>query len=153
MSTGFCYDGVVMAHQPIGLVLTRTSRTVSRAFDERLAAAGGSLPLWLILLALKTQTVRSQSDLADAVGIRGATLSHHLGGMEAAGLVTRRRDPASRRTSLVEMTDAGTRLFLRLREASVAHDKRLRAGLSDEEVAYLATLLDTLAFNATNAST
>ena len=149
MSTGFCYDGVVMAHQPIGLVLTRTSRTVSRAFDERLAAAGGSLPLWLILLALKTQTVRSQSDLADAVGIRGATLSHHLDGMEAAGLVTRRRDPASRRTSLVELTDAGTQLFLRLREAAVAHDTRLRAGLSDEDVARLAALLDTLATNVT----
>ena len=119
-----------MTHQPIGLVLTRTSRAVSRAFDERLAAAGGSLPIWLILLALKTRATRSQSELADAVGIR-------------------RRDPASRRTSLVEMTDSGTRLFLRLREAAVAHDTRLRAGLSDEEVARLAVLLDTLATNVT----
>lgn len=149
MSTDPWYDAAVMQHQPIGLVLTRTSRTVSRAFDERLAAAGGSLPIWLILLACKTHTTRSQSELAEAVGIRGATLSHHLDGMEAAGLVTRRRDPASRRTSLVELTEAGTQLFLRLREAAVAHDRRLRAGLSDEEVARLATLLDTLATNAT----
>jgi DNA-binding MarR family transcriptional regulator len=88
-------------------------------------------------------------ELADAVGIRRATLSHHQDGMEAAGQVTRRRDPASRRISLVEMTEEGTRLFLRLREAAVAHDQRLRAGLSDEEVARLATLLDTLAANAT----
>jgi MarR family transcriptional regulator, transcriptional regulator for hemolysin len=138
---------VTPAHPPIGLVLTRSSRAVSRAFDERLAAAGGSLPAWLILLALKTRPVRSQSELAEAVGIRGATLSHHLDGMEAAGLVTRRRDPASRRTSLVEMTDAGTELFLRLREAAVAHDARLRAGLSDTDVAQLATLLDRLAAN------
>jgi MarR family transcriptional regulator for hemolysin len=137
----------VTAHPPIGLVLTRASRTVSRAFDERLAEAGGSLPVWLVLLALKTRSVRSQSELAEAVGIRGATLSHHLDGMEAAGLVTRRRDPASRRTSLVELTDAGTELFGRLREAAVAHDQRLRAGLSDEDVARLATLLDRLASN------
>jgi MarR family transcriptional regulator, transcriptional regulator for hemolysin len=136
-----------MQHQPIGLVLTRTSRAVSRAFDERLATAGGSLPIWLILLALKTRATRSQSELAEAVGIRGATLSHHLDGMEAAGLVTRRRDPASRRTSLVEMTDAGTRLFLRLREAAVAHDTQLRTGLSGQEVAQLAALLDRLAAN------
>src|SRR4051812_45981242 len=147
MSTGSWYDGVVMPHQPIGLVLTRTSRTVSRAFDERLAAAGGWLPIWLILLALKTRAVRSQSELADAVGIRGATLSHHLNGMEAAGLVTRRRDPASRRTSVVEVTDAGTELFLRLRGAAVAHDARLRDGLSEAEVAQLAALLDRLAAN------
>jgi MarR family transcriptional regulator for hemolysin len=137
----------VTPHPPIGLVLTRSSRAVSRAFDERLAAAGGSLPVWLVLLALKTRPVRSQSQLAEVVGIRGATLSHHLDGMEAAGLVTRRRDPASRRTSLVELTDAGTELFGRLREAAVEHDRRLRAGLSDEDVAHLATLLERLATN------
>jgi MarR family transcriptional regulator for hemolysin len=137
----------VTPHPPIGLVLTRSSRAVSRAFDERLAEAGGSLPVWLVLLALKTRPVRSPSELAEAVGIRGATLSHHLDGMEAAGLVTRRRDPASRRTSLVELTDAGTELFGRLREAAVEHDRRLRAGLSDEDVAHLATLLERLATN------
>jgi MarR family transcriptional regulator, transcriptional regulator for hemolysin len=137
----------VTPQPPLGLVLTRASRAVSRAFDRRLAEAGGSVPVWLILLALKTRSTRSQNELAKAVGIRGATLSHHLDGMESAGLVTRRRDPASRRTSLVELTDAGTRLFLRLREAAVAHDRRLRAGLSDEEVAQLAALLDRLAAN------
>src|SRR3954454_4685953 len=113
MSTNCGYDRAVMHQQPIGLVLTRTSRAVSRAFDERLAAAGGSLPIWLILLALKKRAVRNQSELADAVGTRGPTLSHHLNGWEAPGLVPRRRDPASRRTSLVEMTDGGTQLFLR----------------------------------------
>jgi MarR family transcriptional regulator for hemolysin len=137
----------VFAHPPIGLVLSRAARTVSRAFDERLAEAGGSLPVWLVLLALKTRPARSQSELAEAVGIRGATLSHHLDGMEAAGLVTRRRDPASRRTSLVEVTDAGNELFGRLREAAVAHDRRLRTGLSDEDVAQLAALLDRMSGN------
>jgi MarR family transcriptional regulator for hemolysin len=138
---------VTPPQQPIGLVLTRTARAVSRAFDDRLAAAGGSLPVWLVLLSLKTRALGSQSELAEAVGIRGATLSHHLDGMEAAGLVIRRRDPASRRTSLVEVTDAGTELFLRLREAAVAHDARLRDGLSDTEVARLAALLGRLATN------
>jgi MarR family transcriptional regulator for hemolysin len=137
----------VTPHPPIGLVLSRTARTVSRAFDERLAEAGGSLPVWLVLLALKTRPARSQSELAEAVGIRGATLSHHLDGMEAAGLVTRRRDPASRRTSLVEVTDAGTELFGRLREAAVAHDRLLRTGLSEEDVARLAALLGRMSGN------
>jgi len=147
MSTGPWYGLAVMPHQPIGLVLTRTSRVVSRAFDQRLAEAGGSLPVWLILLALKTRSTRSQSELAEVVGIRGATLSHHLDGMESAGLVTRRRDPASRRTSLVELTEAGTQLFLRLREAAVAHDLQLRTGLSEQDVTRLAALLDRLAAN------
>ena len=137
------------AHAPIGLELARAARTVSRAFDERLSEAGGSRPVWLVLMSLMGSPTRSQSDLADAVGIRGATLSHHLDGMEAAGLVTRRRDPANRRLHLVEVTPAGEETFLRLREAAIAHDERLRAGLSDEDIARLAALLDHLTRNVT----
>ena len=92
---------------PIGLVLTRTARAVSRAFDARLVAAGGSLPVWLILLALRTRETPNQRELAAAVGIQGATLTHHLNGMEDAGLLTRRRDPQNRRVHLVELTPAG----------------------------------------------
>ena len=116
-------------HRPIGLVLSRTARAVSRAFDARLAAAGGSLPVWLILLALRTAKMPNQRELADAVGIQGATLTHHLNGMEAGGLLTRRRDPTNRRVHLVELTSAGNELFDRLREAAVAHDRLLRTGL------------------------
>ena len=119
------------AQQPLGLHLTRVSRTVSRAFDETLAEAGGSLPAWLVLISLKSRQLASQRELAEAVGIQGATLTHHLDTMESAGLVTRRRDPANRRLHLVELTPAGDALFLRLRDAAMAFDRRLRAGLSD----------------------
>src|ERR1700751_4721801 len=119
------------AHQPLGLHLTRISRTVSRAFDDTLAEAGGSLPVWLVLISLKSRQLASQRELAEAVGIQGATLTHHLDAMESAGLVTRRRDPANRRLHLVELTPAGDALFLRLRDAATAFDRRLRAGLSE----------------------
>ena len=38
---------------PIGLRLNQAARAVERAFDEALAEAGGTLPIWLILLNLK----------------------------------------------------------------------------------------------------
>ena len=135
------------AHRPLGLHLTRISRTVSRAFDDTLAEAGGSLPVWLVLISLKSRQLASQRELAEAVGIQGATLTHHLDAMESAGLVTRRRDPANRRLHLVELTPAGDALFLRLRDAAMAFDSRLRAGLSDSEVSQLETLLTRLRDN------
>jgi len=135
------------AHHPLGLHLTRISRTVSRAFDDTLAEAGGSLPVWLVLISLKSRQLASQRELAEAVGIQGATLTHHLDAMESAGLVTRRRDPANRRLHLVELTPAGDALFLRLRDAAMAFDSRLRAGLSDSEVSQLETLLTRLREN------
>src|SRR6266480_1782523 len=91
---------------PIGLQLTRVSKTVSRAFDDALAAAGGSVPVWLVLLSLKTQDAANQRE-------------------------------------------AGEATFLRLRGAAVGFDERLRAGLSDTEVADLDRLLDRLADNVT----
>lgn len=137
------------AGRPIGLILASTAKTVSRAFDDALAAAGGSLPTWLILISLKTQRLGNQRELARAVGIQGATLTHHLNGMEADGLITRRRDPANRRVHQVRLTDKGEELFLRLAAAARAHDERLRAGIGDDEIAVLEGLLDRLRDNVT----
>jgi MarR family transcriptional regulator, transcriptional regulator for hemolysin len=133
---------------PLGRHLASVSRVVSRAFDEVLAEAGGSLPVWLVLISLKSGQRASQRELAEAVGVQGATLTHHLNAMESAGLVTRRRDPANRRLHLVELTPAGDALFLRLRAAATAFDRRLRAGLSDNELGQLETLLTRLRDNA-----
>ena len=136
------------AQLPIGLQLSRTAKAASRAFDDALAQAGGSVPVWLVLISLKSQRLRNQRELAEAVGIREATLTHHLNTMDGQGLITRRRDPANRRVHLVELTDAGEAAFLRLRGAATAFDQRLRAGLSKAEIAQLALLLDRLAANA-----
>jgi MarR family transcriptional regulator, transcriptional regulator for hemolysin len=135
------------AGPPLGLHLARTARRVSRAFDAALAAAGGSLPVWRVLLALASGRPANQRRLAAAIGIRGATLTHHLDALEAQGLLTRRRDPANRRAHRVELTAAGEALFRRLRAAAVGFDRQLRAGLADDEVATLARLLDRLRDN------
>jgi len=137
------------ARTPLGLHLTRAARTVSRAFDDALAQAGGSIPVWLVLISLKSQQLRNQRELAEAVGIREATLTHHLNAMDEQGLITRRRDPANRRVHLVELTEAGEAAFERLRGAAGAFDKKLRAGFGDDEVAELEALLSRLAANVT----
>ena len=120
---------------------------MSRAFDDALAEAGGSVPVWLVLISLKSQQVRNQRELAEAVGIREATLTHHLNAMDEQGLITRRRDPANRRVHQVELTEAGEAAFQRMRGAATAFDQRLRSGLSGDEVSQLEALLGRLAAN------
>jgi MarR family transcriptional regulator for hemolysin len=136
---------------PIGLRLSQASRTVERAFDAALAEAGGSLPVWLVLLNLKVRRPANQRELAEAVGITGATLTHHLNAMHAQGLVARTRDDANRRVQVVTLTEAGETAFLRLREAALAFDARLRSGLAESELAALADGLDRLAANVGGA--
>jgi MarR family transcriptional regulator, transcriptional regulator for hemolysin len=135
------------ARIPIGLQLTQAARSVGRAFDDALTEAGGSLPTWLVILSLKTRNLASQRELADAVGIREATLTHHLAAMESAGLISRRRDPANRRVQVVELTPEGEAAFVRLRTVAVSFDRQLRDGISDDEITELEGLLGRLAAN------
>lgn len=118
-----------------------------RAFDEALAEAGGSLPVWLVLLNLKIRPPANQRELAEAIGVREATLTHHLNAMDAEGLITRRRDTTNRRIHVVELTNVGEESFLRLRTTATSFDQRLRADMTEKEVATLAGLLDRLVQN------
>ena len=135
------------ARLPIGLQLAQAARTVSRAFDDALAAAGGSLPGWLVLLNVKARSLRNQRELAEAVGIREATLTHHLNAMEASGLIVRKRDPDNRRIQVVELTESGEAAFMRLRDAALAFDRTLRRGLTEQDIAVLDSVLARLAAN------
>ena len=133
--------------EPVGRAVSSSAKVMSRAFERELAQAGGSQPVWLILLALKQQRWRTQQELAAAVGIEGPTLTHHLDGLEKSGLIDRIRDPDDRRAVRVELTDAGDKLFQRLAKAAIGFDKRLRAGLSDAELAAFRNVLTRLREN------
>lgn len=129
---------------PIGLRLSRTARAVTHAFERAMAEAGGSAATWQVLLLIRSQKWGAQARMADAMGITGATLTHHLGALERQGLVRRWRDADNRRVQRTELTPAGEALFMRLREVAGRHDERLRARLTGEETALLGELLDKL---------
>jgi MarR family transcriptional regulator for hemolysin len=139
--------------EPIGLFVTRRAKTLSRAFDGALAEAGGSLPSWLVLASLKGGLHGTQREIADDVGVEGPTLTHHLNRMEAAGLVTRARDPRNRRAHQVELTAEGELEFRTLLRRVQAFDRRLREGFTDDELATLRRLLQRLADNVSLATT
>lgn len=132
---------------PIGLLLATTSKAVGRAFNEALAAQGGSIPIWLILNGLKTERRRTQLELARAVGIEGPTLTRHLDGLEQTGLVERRRDPVDRRAVQVQLTRTGHALHGRLLRAVIAFNQRLRTGVSSDDVETLRRVLAQLQDN------
>lgn len=137
---------------PLGLLVARSAKALDRAFDDVLVAAGGNRPSWLVLLAVMSGAARTQSELAERVGVSGPTLTHHLDRMEAAGLVRRNRDPRNRRAQSIELTDHGRTQFFRLRDAAVAFDRRLHTGLDDAAVDALRDGLQRLADNVRQSS-
>ncbi|OWK19769.1 MarR family transcriptional regulator [Mesorhizobium amorphae CCBAU 01583] len=132
---------------PVGMNLARTAKLVAQAFDAALVKAGGTLPVWVTLLSVKSRELANQRELAGMIGIQGATLTHHLNAMETQGLLTRRRDPKNRRVHQVALTAAGEVLFETLRTAALAFDKQLRVGLPDDRLAEFAEVLAALRAN------
>jgi MarR family transcriptional regulator for hemolysin len=134
---------------PIGREVAATAKALDRAFGAALAEAGGTLPAWLVLLALKQKPHRTQQEIARAVGIGGPTLTHHLDAMEAAGLVARSRGVDDRRAVHVELTPEGDATFQRLRKAASTFDRTLRDGLSAAELDRVRDVLQRLRENVT----
>jgi MarR family transcriptional regulator for hemolysin len=129
---------------PIGLRLARTARVVTQAFERAMAEAGGSASTWQVLLLVRSEQWGTQARIADAMGISGATLTHHLNALEARGLVRRWREDSNRRVQRTALTPAGEELFGRLRQVATRHDERLRSQLTNDQTVLLAELLDTL---------
>lgn len=107
-----------------------------------MAEHGSSRAAWQVLVLVRSREWGTQAAMAEAMGIRGATLTHHLNALERQGLVRRWREDANRRVQRAELTDQGAALFDRLRAVAGAHDQRLRATLDEGEVEQLAELLD-----------
>lgn len=133
---------------PIGLALSRAAKQVATGFGAALAEAGGSEPVWLILMTLKRMPSATQREIAAAVGTREATLTHHLNAMERDGLVQRQRDPSNRRVHIVSLTEEGEARFRTLRRAATEFDRRLRAGIDESDEAVVRRVLDRMAANA-----
>jgi MarR family transcriptional regulator for hemolysin len=135
--------------EPIGLQVINTARLVSSALDVALTAAGGSLGMWLILVAAsgKVQRHGAHSDSSEAMGVGANTLPDDVHRMEVAGLVVRKPDPQHSHEPSVELTEAGKAMFHRLLRVVVGFDARLRTGLTPPEIDSFTSTLTRLRSN------
>ncbi|MFG2973267.1 MarR family winged helix-turn-helix transcriptional regulator [Streptomyces sp. NPDC048331] len=83
-----------------------------------------------------------QSELIKAVGLDPSTVTKMLQRLEQSGHVRRRPDPADRRASLVEATEASRGLLVEVRTAWGELERQTLDGLDTAERAELTRLLD-----------
>jgi MarR family transcriptional regulator for hemolysin len=134
-------------NEPLGLRVIGTGQLVGRELDQALAAAGASRQEWLVLVALKGRRHGAQHDLAAAGDERVALDALAARGWVAGGAPTHDGSgPAG------QLTAAGDQAFNGLLKAVVGFDRRLRSGLTDEEIATLDGLLARLAAGLTDSS-
>ena len=98
-----------------------------------------------MLVRLAQNDGKSQQAIAELMGLNATRMVFLTDELEKLGLVERRRNPADRRSHALHLTEAGTAMLARVREATAAHEADITVGLSQAEQAELATLLRRIA--------
>jgi DNA-binding MarR family transcriptional regulator len=99
---------------------------------------------YFVLAVLDHDGPRTPGELAATEGVRPPTMSRTLTALTARGLVRRRPDPADARSSIVEITGAGSAETRRTRDRRNAWLAGQIAELDDDERAVLSSATEIL---------
>jgi DNA-binding MarR family transcriptional regulator len=114
------------------------------SMNETLARFGVSWGEWKLLGALRLGGPPYRSTpgrLAEWLHLSSGAMTNRLDRMEESGLVRRLPDPDDRRSVGVELTDAGTALYLETVGIQAGKEALVAAALDDDEKAQLNALL------------
>jgi len=133
-------------HSPVGVV-GRISR-LAREIEARLEPVyreHGLEPGWHDVLATLRRSgppfQLRPTDLTNASMLTSSGTTKRLDKLESAGLIARSPDPQDRRGTLITLTGAGRELIDALTAAHLANERRILAGLSEDEQRRLTDLL------------
>ena len=125
--------------------LHNTSRAWRQALDRRLKYLGVSQASWMtIAVTAKAREPLSQSELAQSLGVEGATMVAMVDRLVKAGLVTREPSATDRRVKRVVLTADGSLLYDKLRTEAAAFRKELLANIDSKKLLAATELLEGL---------
>ena len=135
-----------LAVGPIAVIsrLAIVRALVDQALDEVFAQYGLTGPSFHVLVVLRRRRPPyelTQRVLMTELGLTSGTISVRVDRLVAQGWVRRRPDPDDKRTTVVELTEAGAELCERVFPHHLANEERLLSALTPAEREQLAALL------------
>jgi len=125
--------------------LHSTSRSWRQAVDRRLKYLGVSQASWMtIAITAKARSPLSQSELADRLGVEGATMVAMIDRLVKAGLVLREASTTDRRVKRVVLTPAGLKVYEKVKAEGTALRKELLANMDAKKLLIATELLEAL---------
>jgi len=126
----------------MGFVVNMTAKVFQKSFDIELRKnAGVSLSQWRVVGALVIQPGLTQKEIADKVGIEGATLVPIIDKMEKEGLLKRKPDSSDRRVNRIYLTQKADSLWESMVECALKIRKSSTKNISENDIQ---TTLETL---------
>lgn len=117
---------------------------IARALDRQTRGASLTRTQSSVLATVARLGPLRISELADIEGVNPTMLSRIVGKLEVTGLLHRSPDPDDKRAALVEATEGGTELHLRLRAERTRLIAERLASLTSDDAAQLLTALPAL---------
>jgi MarR family transcriptional regulator, transcriptional regulator for hemolysin len=125
--------------------LHSTSRSWKQAVDRRLKYLGVSQASWMtIAIAAKAESPLSQSELADRLGVEGATMVAMVDRLVKAGLVARQASSTDRRIKRVVLSAAGVAIYEKVKTEADTLRKQLLSKMDAKKLQAATELLENL---------
>jgi MarR family transcriptional regulator, transcriptional regulator for hemolysin len=122
-----------------------TARAWRLAVDRRLRDLGMSQASWLtVAMVARAKAPLAQVELAQRVGVEGATMAAMLDRLVKAGFVERNASPDDRRVKHVRLTAAGEAIYAKVHAEANSVRRRLLQGVDPEQLLAATELLERL---------
>ncbi len=118
-------------------LLAQFSQMYRNAIDGFMDSVGMFRGQAFVLCQVVRQGGMTQSEIAEALSVQGATITNMLKKMEEAHLITRQRDPQDNRLVRVHATEAGVKLEISITEQLQSLENSILAGVSEPDRAVL----------------
>ena len=135
----------------VGFIVNNTAKSFQRSLDIELRRnAGVTLSQWRVVGALVLQPGLTQKEIADKMGIEGATLVPVIDKMEKDGLLKRKPDLTDRRANRIYLTSKADSLWESMTECALKIRRSSTKNISDDDIKIT---LDTLRKISKNLAT
>lgn len=129
----------------IGYALRRAQMTVFQDFYRAVAPWNLTPAQYSTLVVIQNNPGLSQTQVAEALGIKKANFVSMIKELESRGLARRDSMPGDRRSFALHLGSEGQRVMTELAEASQDHEDRLRRSIGDEQYHAVFAVLHALA--------
>jgi len=129
------------ADQRLGKTLAMASKSMREHFNAALAEVGSTFHTYVLLRAAEQEPGLSHRELAEQLGIEGATVTHHVDRLVSEGLIARERDAGDRRVWRITLTAEGRSQLQRASVIAEQVDTEFRSHFDAGELDTLELLL------------
>lgn len=117
----------------VGYAIYRVHQAQRAAMDHALRDLGVTTPQWAVLMRLRCYADVSNAELARLNTCTPQTMNDIVRHLEATGLIEREHHPTHGTVLLTHLTAAGEQLLDGCTQRTDAVERRMLAGLSEEE--------------------